>query len=608
MALLVLARRLRAAVRSLDDLGLLARVTLVMAAMPLLLRLPIPRALKWLDAASRGLSVREPDRAARIVKYCRGLGGLRVWTFQDNCVARSLALFTLLNRREAPLDVVFGVRATTEPDGRVTLGRRHVWLELAGEPLFETEPITGYVVSTRYREMDLATGTARNRLDAGEQRLAWAATGAGAVATLVIVLSGAAKSKLVAVMMGPTAIGLLGQQATLAVLLSYLASFGTSGGTSRFLSEALADGDARRAGDVVRTSIIVQVMACLVLAIVVAAFASSLASLAFGQPSAWRWMLWLLPAVPLTGLASVSASVLRGHRLAVRHSVAHAVAAIGTLAIVAPLTMRGDATVVMAFPALAAGAHALAMTLAAWPHLVAAWRAAPPQPSRSLARQLASYGTANVAMAACSAGVAVAVGRVMLTGGMGESAGRYYALTMGADVLLTLVLGGYHTHGFPTFCAAPDARSAGRVLGRLVRAATWFTVPVLAAVAVAAPVVVPLLLSERFVPIVPLVDVVVIGVYGRMLGAMFGIPFLARGHLAVVVALHAGWSIALIAVFLWFGMDGGAESWARAFAMASGVHACVVAAATHWWLRLRLDAHTVLVMIGGALLLVALAQ
>ena len=76
-AALTLARRLRANVTSLGDLALLARVTVIMGVMPLLLRLPVPRVLRWLDAASRLVAVDDPARAARVVRYCHGLGGLR---------------------------------------------------------------------------------------------------------------------------------------------------------------------------------------------------------------------------------------------------------------------------------------------------------------------------------------------------------------------------------------------------------------------------------------------------------------------------------------------------------------------------------------------------
>ena len=607
-AALTLARRLRANVTSLGDLALLARVTVIMGVMPLLLRLPVPRVLRWLDAASRLVAVDDPARAARVVRYCHGLGGLRVWAFQDNCVARSLALFALLNRHDDPLDVVFGVRVTVGPDGGVTLGRRHVWLERQGEPLLETEPIAGYVVSMRYRDPAAVEGTADERPATAERRLAWGATIAGAVATGVVVVSGAAKAKLVAVALGPAAIGLLGQQATLATLLSYLASFGTSAGTSRFLSEALAAGDTGRAGTVVRTSMAVQAWACLAVIAIVGAFASPLATLAFGRGTSARWLLWLLPAVPLTGLATMAAAVLRGHRLALRHAVAQAAAALAGLVVAAVLVRRGDARVVLAFPALVAGGQALVMTVAAWPRLRDLWRAAATRVDVALARQVASYGVVHVAMAACTAGATVMVGRLLLARGTIDDAGLYYALVAGADVLLNLILGGYQAHYYPTFCAAAAGRSAWRVFGRLVRTVTWFTVAILIAPIVAAPRVVTLLLSTQFTAVVPLVGAVAIGVYGRMLGAMFGIPFLARGHLAVVGGLHALWSLALVAACVWLGVDGGPASWAHAFAIVSGLHACVMAASAHWWLHLRLDVRTWLVITVGALLVAAMAR
>jgi O-antigen/teichoic acid export membrane protein len=211
-------------------------------------------------------------------------------------------------------------------------------------------------------------------------------------------------------------------------------------------------------------------------------------------------------------------------------------------------------------------------------------------------------------MASCTAAATVTVGRVLLENGHGDALGHFYALSMGAEVMLNLALGGYQAHYYPAFCAAARQPDAATVLGRLTRTAASFTVPMLALVVVTAPVAVPLLLSERFVPVVPLVGMLAVGVYLRVLGAMFGIPLLARGHLVSVVVLHGAWSLSLVGVFLWVGAESGARGWVTAFTATSALQVVALTIVTHRWLRLRLGWRTVALVVGGALLLGYLAR
>lgn len=76
----------------------------------------------------------------------------------------------------------------------------------------------------------------------------------GAASMALTVAAGLGRTTLVAVALGPAAVGLLGQQASLTVLLSYLTTFGTAGGTTRLLRDAVIAGDEAQAARVLWTS------------------------------------------------------------------------------------------------------------------------------------------------------------------------------------------------------------------------------------------------------------------------------------------------------------------------------------------------------------------
>lgn len=568
-------KRLRTNVATVDDLGLLVRVAVVMGAMPLLLRLPLPRLLAWLEAASARLAVEDAHRIGRVITYCGRLGRLHVWSFQDNCVARSLTLFTLLNSPSAPLDVVFGVRTMSSSDGAVVPGRRHVWLEKDNHPFLETEPVHEYAVSMRYRDRYAARQRQKPSALASRSRL-WSSTVLGGAASGVVALAGFGRVTAIAVMLGPLALGLAGQQTTLAVLLSGLATFGMAGGTTRFLSEATAAGDATRAALVLRSSAIVQGASCVAIAAVLFAMSTQGASMVFGRPGQDQWLLWLMSAVPLTALTSFGLSVLRADRAYGRQAAAQVIAALASLAAIVLLASRGEPGVVKVFPATVAAFNAVAVSMAAWPAIRRRWIPTPTVFDWTLARRLMEYGAVNVAIAACSALVVLFVGRTLLSLGDGTHAGIFYAVSLGADALLSLVLGGYHAYYYPAFCATTGAADASRLMGRITRTFVFFGVPLIGVAALLAPIVVPIA-GESFHAAIPLAGPVALAVYLRGLGAIFGIPLLARGRLIVVTGFHTAWSVGLALLFLWFGAAT-PGNWASAFALVSALHVVVLAA------------------------------
>lgn len=537
-AALTLLARTRRGVRTLPDALLLARVAAVMLCLPLLMRLPTMTMLRWLERWSRVLGAGRGREAADVVRFVRACGGLHWWAFQDNCVAQSLTLFTLLNRPDAPLDVVFGVASTGLVAGVPQLGRRHIWLEQDGVAVHERDPLAPYTVQMRYRDR-VAAG------DAGQGALSLLGTlGLSGAGTALSSLASVARTKLVAVALGPAGVAMAGQVSQSMFALTWLATFGTSAGTTRYLSEALARKDDPRAVLVVRTASLLLATASVVLVVAGLLLAPAAATWLFGSPAAVRWVWWLLPAVPAAALMSLSIALLRGagqaQRLAAAQS-AGAVAAIGaTWLLLRGGTLESLAPLALVMTATQAGA----LTIAAWP-LMRRWGTgwSPVHVDRVLARGIATYGAANVVMGLATATSILMIGRTYLAAGMTTEAGYIAALAWFAEPLVSVFVSGLHASTYPAYCSArgPEATA---VLSRAVRALVLFTTPVLVIGTVAARPLLGVLFSHRFAALTPLLGLQLFATYLRCANVLLGLPLLARGRIVWLTTLHLLWAAA----------------------------------------------------------------
>jgi len=142
-------QRFRRHVRTPSELRLLLSVTAFMAAIPWLMRRSLPSALRRLEWISRRLAPRRAD-PEKVIRYVGALGSWKRWSFQDNCVVRSLCYYAFLNRGDDEVALMMGVERRTGAEGGVTPGRRHFWVTRNGEPLNETVDVNNYHVMLRY--------------------------------------------------------------------------------------------------------------------------------------------------------------------------------------------------------------------------------------------------------------------------------------------------------------------------------------------------------------------------------------------------------------------------------------------------------------------------
>lgn len=116
-----------------QEFFLLARVSVFAAAVPLLMRLPLPRAAALLTRAPRRrgrlASPAEIERLERLVAIAPRVARPLV---RPGCLTRGVTLFWFLRRAGLGVELRFGLdpREENSTDG-------HCWLSLDGEPFLE---------------------------------------------------------------------------------------------------------------------------------------------------------------------------------------------------------------------------------------------------------------------------------------------------------------------------------------------------------------------------------------------------------------------------------------------------------------------------------------
>jgi PST family polysaccharide transporter len=537
LSLAVLART-RRRLRSLSDAILLARVVIVMGSLPIVARLSTITMLRWLERVGRVVTLGGAHEPREVVAMVRSCGGLRRWSFQDNCVSQSLTLFTLLNRDTAPLDVVFGIEQVASTTAGAQLGRRHVWLERDGEPVYERQPLLpSYIVQMRYR------GAA----DAAAQGLTTSgvigALGVSGIASALTTAASLVRTKAIAMLLGPVGMAASGQVAQATAGLGWLATFGGSAGTTRYLAEAVAQGDERAASTVVRSSGVLIAGVATMAAAAALLSVRSLAVALFGSADAAAMIRWLLPSIPAIAVTSLSASLLRSTQQVGRLSAAQSAGAV--VAIVAAfVVLRSDEPKsISQLASLIFVVQACAVTAAAWP-LWRRWSVADSNGiSLTLVRGIAAYGASNVVMGLATAALFLFIGRSYLAAGEMTRAGHIAALAWFGEPVASMLAAGLYASTFPAYCAA-HGPEADRVLSRSIRALVLAVGLLLTLGALLAPLVMRVLFDPRFSAVAPLLTIQLIATYGRCVSILLGLPLLARGRVVLVTALHLAWAAA----------------------------------------------------------------
>lgn len=388
-------------------------------------------------------------------------------------------------------------------------------------------------------------------------------------ASLLVVLIGLVRTKVLAVLLGPAGVGLLGLYSTLADMVRSLAEMGLNSSGVRQVAAAAATGDSAR---IARTTCVLRRLAVLLGglgALLMALAAEPLARLTFGDTQHAGAVALLALAVWCGVWAGAQGALLQGLRRIAELAKMQVIGALaGMLASVLLVLLYGSAGVVLVIVAMTA-----LNGVTAW------WysrRFRLPSPALSLrqsaaeASGLLKLGLAFMASALLMTGAAYAV-RLLLTHNTGiEAAGLYQAAWTLGGLYVGFILQAMGADFYPRLTGvAEDNVQCNRLVNEQAHISLLLAGPGVLATLTLAPLVVTLFYSAEFAGAVAVLRWLCLGMALRVLIWPVGFILLAKGAQQLFFWSELAWTVSHLSL-AWlliaaYGLDGAGMAFVGAY-------------------------------------------
>ncbi len=348
-------------------------------------------------------------------------------------------------------------------------------------------------------------------------------------ASVFNILISMVRTKFVAILLGPSGVGLLGMYSQIINLITSLTSMGISNCGVRQVAESVGTGDddkiARTAITLRRTSWLTGGLGLLVMVV----FCVPLSIMTFGTND-YAWPIAILGITLLTGaIAGGQSCIINGTRRIVELAQISIISAInGTLISIPCFYLLGQAGIV---PSL---------ILSAFATLVTSWWFARKVPvkiihlkwcdSYSESRQLLLLGVSFMGAGLVTALSGYLIQIVMLRQFSLADVGIYQAAFNLSGILVGFVLSAMGADYYPRLTAvAGDNTSVHRIVNEQSQISVLLSLPGLAAMMIFAPLIIKLFYASSFVTAVPVLRWCILGILGRVFSWPLGFVILAKG-------------------------------------------------------------------------------
>jgi PST family polysaccharide transporter len=375
------------------------------------------------------------------------------------------------------------------------------------------------------------------------------------------------RSKLIAIVTGPSGIGLVGVMTAFNGNVTALASWGLGTSGVRLINSS-NDADRPRNKAAVRRFGLIVSAAGLLLTLILF---WPVSAITFHQENYAAELLIAGMAVPCLIATTTWTSILQADGHVKSLAKLQLVSAVAGLALGAPLIFMFG-TVGIAWGVLLASA---VPALATW---WIARRLCPPDGVAANARDMETMvklGGGLVVVGLASQAAAYVVRLVIIRhyeeiGGDGLAAAGYYQAAIAvAGSLPAVVFGAMGTNFFPLVSAAKDEAEAQMLSENQMQAGLLLALPLLTALLTMSEVGLRLLYDDRFEPAGPLLCWMIWGVFLRLLAWPLGYWMLARGSIRLVVVVESFSNLVMVLLPLIlvpaFGVLGAAHSFAASY-------------------------------------------
>lgn len=359
-------------------------------------------------------------------------------------------------------------------------------------------------------------------------------------ASFVSMAANLVRGKMAAVFLGPAGVGIY-NQLTLSFNVGTLAgSLATNNGVIQHGSEALMDENKERFSELVSTMVITLAVSSILIT-GAALFASRwISDLLLGDHgNHWRFVALLMVAIPIAVFGTLYRGLL-GAGQDVRELVRiQIVSEIGGMILFATLlfldlALTGALLGFLSVQLLAAIASFVAIRRRFGPMQVY------PSPKRfrwSILKSNLGFGASGLVMAGLSNLSLIGVNRVVI-GAMGLGAAGVLANSVRlSNVYLGAVTTTALNYYLPAVSRLADPQAISAEVSKVVRFYCLLLPPIMVAIVVLAPWIVPIIFSKAFLAAVPLIAVLVPSELLRVIGESLAVPLIAKRRLVPHTAL-----------------------------------------------------------------------
>lgn len=347
--------------------------------------------------------------------------------------------------------------------------------------------------------------------------------------------AGFLRAKLIALLIGPAGVGLIGVLTSFNANLASLAGWGL--GTTAVRTVSSAD-DAGRPAKIAAVRELGRLLSWLGLLVVLLLF-WPIGTLAFKSEEHVSDLLLAGLAVPCLIATSAWSALLQSHGQIRSLAMAQAVSALVGLMLGLPLIWFYGVSGIAASVLLAAIVPAALTWRAAHRHCRSSAIAA----SAADIRTLVHLGGALMAVAVMSQLAAFVVRLILIRSHGLEAAGYYQAAFALAGSLPGFVFTAMGTDFFPRVAAVKTEAEAQELCEKQIQAGLLLALPIIAALLTLGHVLIRLLYARSFDPAIPLLSWMTWGVFLRLVSWPLGYWLLARGSARAVVIVESSASI-----------------------------------------------------------------
>lgn len=373
------------------------------------------------------------------------------------------------------------------------------------------------------------------------------------------ILIGLVRNKAVALLLGPAGMGLASLYNTIASFVSQGTGFGISLSAIRHISEIFDSGDEERTRRFVLTVRAWSLVAALLGAVVCIAAAPLICSYVFDGEAHTLEVMCLAPMVALTTVTSGEMAILKGARRLRQLAVMQVWMVLAALVIAVPVYWKFRAGGIVPVLLLTAAANA-ALTLN-YSYRLFPLRLGGAPGALGEGVGMVRLGVAFILSSVFGVGAEMVVRSFLNATASLDAVGLYNAGYMLTVTYAGMVFSAMEADFFPRLSAVNhDADAVALTVNRQIEVSLLILSPMLTAMMLALPVLLPLLFSGKFAPVVGMAQAAVLSMYARALLMPVTYITLAKGHSRAYIVTEGisavGLVVAVIACFSRWGLTG----------------------------------------------------